>query len=143
MATLRDLGRLALALPGTAGPTSERIVYTMRGKPKAKFAWSWLERVDPKRPRVENREVIALCVASLSDKEMLLASDPAVFFTEPHYNGYPVVLVRLATIDVAALAAVLAAAWRCQASESLLAKLATRPRRVKRVKRETRAKRRT
>ena len=30
---------------------------------------------------------------------MLIASDPEKFFTEPHYNGFPAVLVRLAAID--------------------------------------------
>lgn len=139
MATLRDLDRLARALPETAGTIKGRIAYTVKAKPKPKgFAWSWMERVHPKKARVENRDVIAVRVASLSDKEMLLASDPDVFFTEPHYNGFPAVLVRLAEIDVKGLEAVLTAAWRCLAPAPVIAAYdgaAPRPRAKPRKKR--------
>ena len=45
----------------------------------------------------------------------LLAAEPAKFFTEPHYNGFPAVLVRLEAVTVADLKRLLADAWRCQA----------------------------
>jgi hypothetical protein len=45
------------------------------------------ERIDPKKPRVPNPEVLAVRVASLAEKEELLAADPEKFFTEPRYNG--------------------------------------------------------
>jgi len=48
---------------------------------------------------VPNPEVLAVRVASLAEKEELLAADPEKFFTEPHYNGFPAVLVRLPAID--------------------------------------------
>ena len=35
-----------------------------------------------------NPEVLAVRVASLAEKEELLAADPEKFFTEPHYNGF-------------------------------------------------------
>lgn len=54
-------------------------------------------------------------VADDLDKQVLLASDRDVFFTEPHYNGYPPVLVRLSKIDRARLKEVLTTAWRCRA----------------------------
>lgn len=59
------------------------------------FAWPWMERVHPKRPRVANRDVIAVRVANELEKQSLLALDPPVFVTEPDYDGYPAVLVRL------------------------------------------------
>jgi hypothetical protein len=51
---------------------------------------------------------------------MLLASDDEKFFTEPHYNGFPAVLVGLAAIDVDELEELLAEAWRCQAPKALV-----------------------
>ena len=64
----------------------------MKGK---QFVWVWLERLEPKKARVPNPNVIAVRVADDLDKQVLLASDRSVFFTEPHYDGYPAVLVRL------------------------------------------------
>jgi hypothetical protein len=64
--------------------------------------------------------VIAVRVADESEKEVLIDMDPAVFFTEPHYNGYPAILVRLPAIDVETLETILRGAWRCRAPEGLL-----------------------
>jgi hypothetical protein len=50
----------------------------------------------------------------------LLGSDPAKFFTEPHYNGFPAVLVRLSEVDVAELEELVTEAWRCQAPPRLV-----------------------
>ena len=45
--------------------------------------------------------------------------DPAVFFTEPHYNGYPAILVRLPAIGTDLLAVLLTDAWRTRAPKRL------------------------
>jgi len=58
-------------------------------------------------------------VANLAQKDLLLASDPEKFFTEPHYNGYPAVLVRLAKIRVPELRILLEDAWECAAPAGL------------------------
>ena len=47
--------------------------------------------------------------------------DQEIFFTEPHYDGYPAVLVRLTAIDPDFLARVLTDAWGCRAPKRLLA----------------------
>jgi hypothetical protein len=52
--------------------------------------------------------------------KQLLASDPDKFFTEPHCNGFPAVMVRLSAVDVAELRELLTDAWRCQAPRSLV-----------------------
>ncbi len=44
-------------------------------------------------------------------KEVLLASDPEVFFTTPHFNGYPAVLVRLPRIASKLLKEAIVEAW--------------------------------
>jgi hypothetical protein len=115
MATRADVQRLALALPDTS-EAADRFAFTVGGKG---FAWSWMERVDPKRPRVENPDVIAVRVASELEKEPLIEMRPDVFFTEPHYNGYPAILVRLPAIDLDLLGLVLEQGWRCQAPRRL------------------------
>ena len=69
----------------------------------------------PTKPRVPNFDVVAVRVASLDEKERLLAANPAKFFTEPHYEGFPAVLVRLDAVRVADLEPLITEAWRCQA----------------------------
>lgn len=123
MADQSDVRRVALSLPETT-ENDDRFAFSVlnRGKRKG-FAWVWMERVDPKRARVPNPAVIAIRVADQSEKEMLLGSDPRTFFTEPHYNGYPAVLVRLAAIDSDELKELITDAWRCQAPRALVDEL--------------------
>ena len=116
MVSRDDVRRIVLALPGTTeDPDGSR--FFVDGK---QIAWPWLERIDPKRARVPNPEVIAVWVAHESEKELLIDMDPAVFFTEPHYAGYPAILVRLPAIDPDLLRKVLTDAWRYRAPRRLL-----------------------
>lgn len=115
MATRAQVRRIALALPGTV-EAADRFAFEVLNKGKRKgFAWVWLERVTPKKARLPNPAVIAVRVANLGQKSALLSADPAKFFTEPHYDGYPAVLVRLDAVSVADLKVLLEEAWRCQA----------------------------
>jgi hypothetical protein len=66
-----------------------------------------------------NPEAIGVRVAGETDKDALLALDDRVFFTEPHYDGYPAILVHLAAIDTELLRDVLTRGWRCQAPKRL------------------------
>jgi hypothetical protein len=122
MATLDDVKRLALKLPGVTKKVGGHIPkqwgasVEMKPKPKG-FVWVWMERIDPKKARVPNEKVIAVRTADLSDKDMLLASDPDKFFTEPHYNGYAAVMVRLDAVTVKELEVILTNAWRCVAPQ--------------------------
>jgi hypothetical protein len=126
MASQEDVRRIALSLPETAeGDTGFGFSVLNRGKHKG-FAWVWQERVQPKKPRVPNPEVIALRVADETEKEMLLASDADKFFTEPHYNGFPAILVRLPAIEAEELTELITDAWRCQAPESLVSEFDAR-----------------
>jgi hypothetical protein len=119
MADQDDVRRTALSLPGTS-ESDDHFGFYVRGKGKAKqFVWAWNERIDPKKPRVPNPGVLAVRVAGQLDKEALLASDERKFFTEPHYNGFPAVLVRLPEIDPDELEELIVDAWRCQAPRDL------------------------
>ena len=119
MATQDDVRRVALSLPGTS-EADDRFGFAVmnRGKPKG-FAWVWMERVHPKKPRVANHDVLAVRVAGEYEKEMLLSSDKEKFFTEPHYNGFPAVLVRLPKVDPAELEDLIVEAWYCMAPPEL------------------------
>jgi hypothetical protein len=112
--------RIALALPEVVeGEDRFGFGVLNRGKVKG-IAWLWMERVDPKKPKVANPGVLAIRVDGAATKAELLASDPAVFFTEDHYNGYPAVLVRLAEISEEELRELLTDAWRVQAPKALV-----------------------
>ena len=120
MADQADVRRIALSLP-EAREEDGRFAFSVpiKGKPKG-FAWVWLETLAPKKGRVPNPEVVALRVADQEEKELLLAADPAKFFTEPHYNGFPAILVRLPAIGVDELEGLIVEAWRCQAPRALV-----------------------
>ena len=64
--------------------------------------------------------MVAIRVLDQVDKEALLASNEETFFTEPHYNGFPAVLVRLPLIAIAELEELIVDAWRCQAPRALV-----------------------
>jgi hypothetical protein len=116
MATQDDVRRIALALPST---TEDDGYFSFKVEGKA-FVWIWLERTEPKKARVPNPGVVAIRVAHELEKESLIDMDPAVFFTEPHYNGFPAILVRLAAIDLDMLAKMLTDGWRIQAPKRLV-----------------------
>ena len=118
MATQEDVRRVALGLPAT----TEEPGFTFRVAGK-QFVWLWRERVDPRKPKVPNPGVIVVRVADLGEKEALLASDPAVFFTTDHYDGYKAVLVRVEAIGPEELAEVVTDSWRVQAPAALLAQV--------------------
>ena len=120
MADLSDVQRIALALPDTS-LDDDRIAFSVTNKGKRKgIAWVWMERVHPKQARMPNLSVLAIRVRNLAEKDMLLAARPSTLFTEPHYNGFPAVLVRLAAIDVDELEGLIRNAWRCQAPAALV-----------------------
>lgn len=129
MATQDDVRRIALSFPETE-EGADRFAFSVRAKGKPKgFAWVWLERIAPKKSRVPNPDVLAVRVANLAQKELLLASDRTKFFTEPHYNGFPAILVRLQAVSVSELEMLLTDAWRCQAPATLTGADSARTRR--------------
>jgi hypothetical protein len=120
MATQSDVRRIALSLPETE-EAADRFAFSVRNKGKLKgFVWVWMERVEPKKPRVPQPDVIAVRVASLAEKDRIIDSDHRKFFTEPHYEGFPAVLVNLPAITVREIKPLIEAAWRCQAPKDLL-----------------------
>ena len=110
MATENDVRRIALALPETI----EKPWFNTPGF-----------RVKDKgflRIRSEAEGGLVVFVNDLGEKEALLQSDPEKFFTTPHYDGYPTVLVNLKKIRVAELRELIHESWRIKAPKSVLKK---------------------
>jgi hypothetical protein len=118
-----DVRRIALSLPA-ALQDGEKIRFLVDGGKS--LAWTWKKRIEPKKARVEQLDVFGVRVSGEEEKQALIAADPGKFFTEPHYNGYPAVLVRLAAIESDELAELLTDAWRCAAPRRLVAEFDAR-----------------
>ena len=65
-------------------------------------------------------EILGARVADEGVKFALIADDPGVYFTTPHFDGYPAVLVRLAEIAVPDLTELITEAWLAQAPKTLV-----------------------
>jgi hypothetical protein len=121
MATWDDVDRLARALPETTeSPTYEQ-ARSWRVRDKA-FAWERpLRKVDLRAlgDSAPHGPILGASVEHLVAKEALLADAPDVYFTTPHFDGYPAILVRLGAIDVAELEELLAEAWLARAPKRL------------------------
>jgi hypothetical protein len=113
MVTEEDVRRVALSLPYT----TERSSY---GSPGFRVKDKLFARIR------EEGDVIALFVADESEKAGLISAEPGKFFTTPHYDGYPMVLVRFEAVDVAELTELLTEAWRLRASKRVAAELEAR-----------------
>ena len=121
MADADDVRRLALTLPHVVEVDSEGFDFRVGGKG---FVWSYPER-RPGRPRVIRTDVAVLYVGDEAEKQALLLGEPEVFFTAPAYDGLPLVMLRLAEVDVDRLDELVTDAWRMRAPEPLAGDLDT------------------
>ncbi len=69
---------------------------------------------------VPDGDILGARVADEGVKFALVADEPAAYFTTPHFDGYPAVLVRLAAIDRDALRELITEAWLAQAPRKLV-----------------------
>src|SRR5262249_16902542 len=67
-----------------------------------------------------NPDALVIRVLDVGDREALLRGEPDVFFTTPHYDGYPYVLVRLDAVDPEQLEELVEDAWRIRAPKTLV-----------------------
>lgn len=120
MATRDELRAICARLPG-ATESEEHFGFFVMNSGKAKgFIWVWNERVEPKKPKVPNERVLAIITPNLMAKDLLLASSPDVYFTEPHYAGFPAVLVWLEKIEVSELEDIVTEAWMTKAPKKVV-----------------------
>jgi hypothetical protein len=119
MADADDVRRIALGLPQVVEIDSEGFDFRVANKG---FVWSYPERL-PGRPRVIRTDIAVLYVGDEAEKQALLLGEPARFFTTPGYDGFPLVMLRLETVDAARLAELITDAWRMRAPAELAADL--------------------
>ncbi|AIE83690.1 MmcQ/YjbR family DNA-binding protein [Fimbriimonas ginsengisoli] len=120
MTTHDDVRRICSRLPGAVEGV-DRFGFSVEVKGKFKgFLWTWAERIDPKKARVVNDSVLAIIVPGLAAKDAINQSDPDKYIIDPHYNGFPAVLVRLDAVDPEELEDLIVEAWRCKAPPALV-----------------------
>ncbi|HEY7149825.1 MAG TPA: hypothetical protein VH420_10315 [Gaiellaceae bacterium] len=99
MATMADLDELALAMPLVTKEVSDegRPSYQVHGR---MFCFHRRQRPDAVDPKTGERlsDVLMFRVADLDEKDLILADDRGIFFTTPHFNGYPAVLLRIPSL---------------------------------------------
>ena len=120
MADWDDVRRIALGLPDTSEQKSRELA-SWRVRDKG-FVWERpLRRADVEAlgPAAPDGPILAARVADLGVKQALLTDDPDVYFTTPHFNGYPAILVRLDRIAVAELGELIIEAWLARAPKRL------------------------
>jgi hypothetical protein len=120
VATWDDVRRIALALPETSERRS-RDLRQWRVKDKG-FVWERpLRRADLEAlgHDAPDGPILGARVEHLVAKEALLADDPSVYFTTPHFDGYPAILVRLDRIGLEDLREVIVEAWLARAPKRL------------------------
>ncbi len=103
-----DVRRVALGLPGVEEIGSDGFDFRVGGKG---FVWSYPERT-PGRRRVIRTDIAVLYVGDEAEKQALLLGEPALFFTTPSYDGFPLVMVRLAEVGPERLEELVTDAWR-------------------------------
>jgi hypothetical protein len=119
MADAGDVRRLALALPHVAEIESDGFDFRVGGKG---FIWSYPERA-PGKPRRIRTDIAVLYVGDEAEKQALLLGEPGVFFTTTGYDGWPLVMLRLAEVDAGRLAELITDAWRMRAPAALAGEL--------------------
>ena len=118
MATWKDVEHIAAALPETAETTPrswrvrKKLMVWERPLRKADYAALGDDAPDG--------DILGARVADEGVKFALIADAPDVYFTTPHFDGYPMVLVRLAEIGVPDLTELVTEAWLTQAPKTLV-----------------------
>jgi hypothetical protein len=118
VASWKDVGRIVAELPETSEPTPHN--WRVR---KKLIVWERpLRKADHEALGADapSGDILGARVADEGVKFALIADNPAVFFTTPHFDGYPMVLVRLAEIGEPDLTELVTDAWLAQAPKTLV-----------------------
>jgi len=86
------------------------------------FIWSYPERRPGQRRRIRD-DIAVLFVGDEAEKQALLLGEPEIFFTTPGYDGWPLVMLRLAEVDAGRLEELVTDAWRMRAPAALAGEL--------------------
>jgi hypothetical protein len=119
MAESDDVRRIALGLPHVEEIDSDGFDFRVGGKG---FAWSYPERKPGQRREIRT-DIAVLYVGDEAEKQALVLGEPALFFTTPGYDGWPLVMLRLPEVSTERLAELVTDAWRMRAPAELAAEL--------------------
>jgi hypothetical protein len=119
VADAADVRRVAMGLPHVVEIESDGFDFRVGNKG---FVWSYPERSPGKR-RVIRTDIAVLFVGDEAEKQALLLGEPDLFFTTPAYDGSPLVMLRLAEVDLERLTELVTDAWRMRAPADLVADL--------------------
>ncbi len=111
-----DVRRIATSLPHVVEMDSDGFDFRVGNRG---FIWSYPEHERGQR-RVIRTDIAVLYVGDEGEKQALLLSEPEVFFSTPAYNWAPLVMVRLAAIDLARLGELVTDAWHMRAPAKLV-----------------------
>src|SRR3954465_649769 len=107
MASWADVVAVGTGFPGVEESTSY-------GTPSLKVRGKFMCRLRT------NPDALVVRTIDVADANALKLGNPDVFFSTPHYDGWPGVLVRLEAIDPGELAELIEDAWRTQAPKKLV-----------------------
>jgi hypothetical protein len=107
MPTWDDVIELGMRLPGVE-------IGTSYGAPALRVRGKGMCRLR------SNPDALVVRVTDMGEREALLQGDPQSFFTTPHYDAYPYVLVRLEAVDPVELGELLEDAWRVFATKRVV-----------------------
>jgi len=108
MQTWDDVVKIGTRFPGVEASTSY-------GTPSLKVRDKFMCR------QRTNPDALVIRVSDMGEREALLQGQPDAFFSTPHYDGSPYVLVRLEAVDPTELAELVEEAWRIRAPKRLVA----------------------
>ena len=116
MADADDVRRLARALSHVEEVESVGFDFRVGGKG---FVWSYPER-EPGKKRVIRTDIAVLYVGDEAEKQALVRGEPEVFFTTSGYDDWPLVMLRLAKVNVRRLRELVTDAWQMRAPAELV-----------------------
>ena len=108
VANADDVRAIASSLAGAVEIPSDGFDFRVNGRG---FVWSYPER-QPGGPRVIRTDIAVLYVGDEAEKQALIKGEPDVFFTTDGYRGAPLVMCRLARVDLGRLEELISDAWR-------------------------------
>jgi hypothetical protein len=115
MSDADDVRSIALTLPGVEEIDSDGFDFRVGGKG---FVWSYPERRPGKRREIRS-DIAVLFVGDEAEKQALVLGEPGLFFTTPGYDGWPLVMLRLAEVDVERLRELVTDAWQMRAPAAI------------------------
>ena len=114
MATADDVRVIASGLDDVVEIDSDGFDFRVGGRG---FVWSYPERL-PGKPRVIRTDIAVLFVGDEAEKQALLKGEPEKFFTANGYEGWPLVMLHLDTVDRKRLKELIVDAWRMRSGRS-------------------------